>query len=110
MQKMREVEKKSKSIDEIEELLIADERKKAELSMEEKTKKEERLKLQKEIKHLKEQINPFKMQIREIMKQIGEIESTVKEPERLNSVATQSKTSRVTELKRKKSVLDDLIV
>jgi len=44
------------------------------------------------------------------MRQIGEIESSVKEPERLNAVAEKSKTLRVTELKRKKAVLDDLIV
>ena len=110
MQKTREVEKKSKSIDEIEELLKADERKKSELLMEEKVKKEERSNLQKEIFDLKEKVKPYKIEIIEIMRQIGEIESSVKEPERLNAVAEKSKTLRMTELKRKKAVLDDLIV
>jgi chromosome segregation ATPase len=110
MQRSREVEKKSKSIDEIEELLEADERKKSELLMEEKAKKEKRSKLQKEIIHLKEKVSPYKVEIIELMRQIGEIESSVKEPERLNAVAEKSKTLRVTELKRKKAVLDDLIV
>ena len=110
MQKTREVEKKSKSIDEIEELLKADERKKSELLTDEKVKKEERSKLQKEIVHLKEKIKPDQVAIIELMRQIGEIESSVKEPERLNAVAEKSKTLRVTELKRKKAVLDDLIV
>ena len=110
MQKRREVEKKSKSIDEIEELLKADERKKSELHMEEKVKKEERSKLQKEIVDLKEKVKPYKIDIIEIMRQIGDIESSVKEPERLNATAEKSKTLRVTELKRKKAVLEDLIV